>query len=241
MKKIINLTLSLFILIGLTSCMFDGVRGDGHVISKKRKISNDFIRIDASRGLDVYITKSKNISLEVEADENLHELIQTEVRNGTLYITTSKNIHFASAKKIHVSANHINEINVNSGAEVYSENTFVSEKLVLKVNSGAHANLDLKVGELSCSTSSGAEVELSGEAESFNASSSSGSDINAYKLITRKCKANASSGSDIELMVTESFDGKASSGGDIKYKGRPHRAEKNKSSGGSIRHTGNSL
>ena len=241
MKKIINLTLCLFILIGLTSCMFDGVRGDGNVISKKRKISKDFIRIDASRGLDVYITKSKNISLEVEADENLHELIETEVRNGTLYITASKNIHFASSKKIHLSADHINEISVNSGAEVYSENTFVSEKLVISVNSGAHANLELKVGDLSCRSSSGAEVNLSGEAESFNASSSSGSDINAYDLITRDCKADASSGSGIELMVTESFEGKASSGGDIKYKGHPHRAEKNNSSGGTIRNIDNSL
>ncbi len=241
MKKFINLTLSLFILIGLTSCMFNGVDGDGHVVSKQRKISNDFVRINASRGLDVYITQSKNISLEVEADENLHELIETEVRNGTLYITATKNIRFASAKKIHLSADHINEINVNSGAEVYSENTFVSKKLVLSVNSGAHANLDLKVGELICKSSSGAEIDLSGKAESFNASSSSGSDINAYELTARNCKADASSGSGIQLMVTESFDGRASSGGDIKYKGHPQRAEKSNSSGGSIRNTDNSL
>ena len=80
MKKIIKLSSILFLIFSMTSCMFDGVNGDGNVISKKRKISNDFVRINASRGLDIYITKSKNISLEVEADENLHELIETEVR-----------------------------------------------------------------------------------------------------------------------------------------------------------------
>lgn len=220
--------------------MIDGVRGDGHVISKKRKISNDFIRINASRGLDVYITKSKNISLEVEADENLHDLITTEVKDGTLYITASKNIYTASAKKIHVSANNINEILVNSGAEVYSENTFNSEKLVINVSSGAHAKMDVRVQDLTCNSSSGAGIELRGEADVFRASSSSGSDIEAYDLTTRECDVNASSGSDIELMVTDKFVGKATSGADIKFKGQPRKAEKVNNSGGSIRSIGRS-
>jgi len=235
MKKIIKLTSILFLVFSMTSCMFNGVNGDGNVVSKKRKISNDFVRISASRGLDVYITKSKNISLEVEADENLHELIETEVKNGTLYITATKNINMASAKKIHVSADNINEIQVNSGAEVYSENTFSSERLVLSVSSGAHARMDLKVGDLTCESSSGAGMVLRGEANTLTASSSSGSDIDAYELIAKECTAKASSGSDIELNVSYRFDGSASSGGDIKFKGNPEKIDKNNNSGGSVR------
>ncbi len=219
----------------MTSCMLDGVRGDGNVVTKKRKISNDFVRISASRGLDVYITKSKNISLEVEADQNLHELIETEVKNGTLYITASKNIHMASAKKIHVSADNINEIQVNSGAEVYSENTFSSERLVLGVSSGAHAKMDLKVGDLTCDSSSGAGIVLRGEANNFTVSSSSGSDISAYELRAKNCTAKASSGSDIKVNVSQHFDGNASSGADIKFKGNPEKIHKNDNSGGSVR------
>jgi len=219
----------------MQSCIFNGVQGDGHVVSKKRKISNDFIRIDASRGLDVYITKSKNISLEVEADENLHELIETEVRDGTLYITTSKNIYRASAKKVHVSVNNVNEIRINSGAEVYSENTFSSEELVVSASSGAHARMDLKVHRLKCESSSGAEIVLSGQVKKFNVSTSSGSDIKAYELVARDCDANASSGSDIKLTVTDSFHANASSGADIKYKGNPEIIIKNSNSGGSVK------
>lgn len=234
MKKIIQLTAVLFLMFSMQSCL-NGVQGDGHVISKKRKISNDFIRIDASRGLDVYITKSKNISLEVEADENLHDLIETEVRNGTLYITATKNIYRASAKKVHVSANNINEIKINSGAEVYSENTFSSDELVVSASSGAHAKLDLKVDKLICESSSGAEIVLHGKANKFKVSSSSGSDVEAFNLVARECNASASSGSDIKLRVTDSFEANASSGADIKYKGNPSVINKNNNSGGSIR------
>jgi len=235
MKNFIKLSLVLFLLIGTTSCMFDGVRGDGEVVSKSRKISDDFVRIDASRGLDVYITKSKNISLEVEADENLHELIETEVKNGTLYITTTKNIYSASAKKIHLSVNHINAIHVNSGAEVYSENTFSTDKLVINASSGAHARMDLKVDELTCESSSGSEIRVAGETNYLIASSSSGSDIDAYELKSKTCKADASSGSDIHVYVTESFEGSATSGADIQYKGNPEEVNESDNSGGNIR------
>jgi hypothetical protein len=234
MKYFIKLATVVLLIFSTSSCMYNGVRGDGNVVSKKRKISNDFVRINASRGLDVYITKSKNISLEVEADENLHELIETEVKDGTLYITAKKNIYTASAKKIHVSADHINEIQVNSGAEVYSENTFTSEKLVLSVSSGAYARMDLKVDQLICESSSGAGMELRGEANSLNASSSSGSDIKAYELTAKNCIASASSGSVIKLNVTKSFEGNASSGADIKFKGNPERVDKHNNSGGNV-------
>ena len=237
MKNIIKLTTVLLLVFGMSSCMFDGVKGDGHVVTNKRKISDDFVRINASRGLDVYITKSKNTSLEVEADENLHELIETEVREGTLYITATKNIYSASAKKIHLSADFINEIRVSSGAEVFSENTFSSDKLVIDASSGAQADMDLRVEELQCESSSGAVIKLSGEAENFTASSTSGSNIQAYELKARSCNAKASSGADVKIMVTERFVGQASSGADIKFKGHPKRTEKSNTSGGSIRST----
>ncbi len=237
MKNLIKSSVILFLIFGLSSCMHNGVKGDGNVISDKRKISDDFVRIEASRGLDVYITKSKKLSLVVEADENLHELIETEVREGTLYITSSKNIWSASSKKIHLSVDFINEIKVSSGAEVFSENTFTSDKLAVNVSSGAQANLDLRVDDLRCESSSGAEIKLSGEANTFEASSSSGSEIEAYGLKVRTCNAKATSGSDMELMVTEIFVGEATSGGDIKFKGRPQKAQKNNNSGGSVRST----
>lgn len=237
MKNLFKTSIILFLIFGLSSCMYNGVKGDGNVVSNKRKISDDFVRIEASRGLDVYITKSKKMKLVVEADENLHELIETEVREGTLYITSSKNIWSASSKKIHLSVDFINEIRVSSGAEVFSENTFTSEKLAVNASSGAQANLDLKVNDLRCESSSGAEIKLSGEANNFDASSSSGSEIEAYGLKARNCNAEATSGSDMELMVTEVFVGKATSGGDIKFKGRPKKAQQDNTSGGSVRST----
>ena len=222
----------------MTSCFMDGVKGDGNVVSKKRKISDDFAKVTVSRGLDVHLTKSSNVGLVVEADANLHDLIETTVENGVLRITSKRNIWSASSKKILLSVDHLNAIHVNSGAEVIGENTFSTDELTIDVSSGAFARMDLEVGDLTCNSSSGADIKISGEAEQLHLSSSSGSDINAYKLEAKNCKANASSGSDIRLHATETFEGEATSGADISFKGSPQVIKQVDNSGGSVRNVG---
>ena len=66
-------------------------------------------------------------------------------------------------------------------------------------------------------------------------SSSSGSDVKAYELDARNCRADASSGSDIKLKATETLEASATSGADIRYKGSPRVLEQKDNSGGSVR------
>lgn len=235
MKTLLKLSVALFLVFSTTSCMFDGVKGNGNVITKDRKISNDFVRIKVSRGLEVYITKDSDVSLTVEADENLHDLIKTEVNNGTLIISSEKNIWDASSKKIHLSVENLNEILVNSGAEVYSENTLSSNRMKISSSSGAQIQLRLHVNDLISSSSSGSNINLSGSVVNFDVSTSSGSVVSAYELEAENCIARSSSGSDIKVFVTESFDGKATSGSGIKFKGNPRKVNKRDNSGGSVR------
>ncbi len=235
MKTLLKLSVALFLVFSTTSCMFDGVKGNGNVITKNRKISNDFVRIKVSRGLEVYITKDSDVSLSVEADENLHDLIKTEVNNGTLIISSERNIWHASSKKIHLSVKNLNEILVSSGAEVYSENTLSSNRMKISSSSGAQIQLRLHVDDLTSNSSSGAIINLSGNAVNFDVSTSSGSVVSAYELEVENCIARSSSGSDIKVFVTESFDAKATSGSGIRYKGNPRKVNKRDNSGGSVR------
>ena len=234
MKAILKITTLFLLIITTTSCFFDGVRGNGNVEIKNRKISDDFSAIKVSRGLEVYLTKSNKLKLVVEADENLHDLITTEVRDGTLVITSTKNIGIAEAKKIHLSVENLNKIGLSSGAQVFSENTLNTDELEVSASSGAIAKLKLKVDDLSCDSSSGAIVNLEGKASNFKVRSSSGSIVKSYDLNAKNCEAKATSGANISVYVNGSIEAKATSGANIKYKGNPTIENTDKSSGGSI-------
>ena len=48
------------------------------------------------------ITQGNENSITIVADENLHDYIQTDIDNGSLKITSNKNIRSAKEKKIKV-------------------------------------------------------------------------------------------------------------------------------------------
>ena len=68
----------------------------------------------------------------------------------------------------------------------------------------------------------------------YRATTSIKIDIEADKLICKIVVATASSGSDIDVFASESIQADASSGADIKCKGKPKNVNIEKSSGGSV-------
>lgn len=233
MKTIVKISVVLLLFV-TTSCMLTGVRGNGNVITQTRAISSDFNAVSVSNGIEVSLTMDDAVSLTLEADENLHDIIRTEVEDGVLRIYAEENIWRAKKRKVLLSATTINELRATSGAEIISENTITSDDLKVSVTSGADTRLQLNVGSLECSTTSGADARLKGKANNFVASSSSGSNIRANELEAKTCEARVTSGADISVNVIDELDANASSGGDIRYSGNPKKVKKNSSSGGGI-------
>ncbi|NRD20482.1 DUF2807 domain-containing protein [Winogradskyella eckloniae] len=222
------------------SCNFsmqlgEGVSGNGNVIKDERPIQNNFDKIKVSQGLDVHITQSSTPSLTVEADENLMDLIMTDIEDGTLKIYSSENIRRATSKKVLVNVESIASIKATSGSDVLSKNTIAVDQLELQTTSGADINLDVKTNHLDCNATSGSDITLSGETTTLNASATSGSDINAQHLKAETSNVKATSGADISVNTSKALTAKATSGGDIRYSGNPEKIDKTDTSAGSVR------
>jgi len=104
MSTLIRIIITSIVSILMLSCNFsmnlgEGVDGNGNVITVDRDISTDFDQIKVSQGLDLYITQSNDVALSIEADENLHDLIMTDVENNILRIYSTENIRRSSSKK----------------------------------------------------------------------------------------------------------------------------------------------
>lgn len=97
------LPLSLLVLT-LSACNLNidigGVHGDGNVQAESRATPKTFTEIKAANGLDVFITQDDSYSVRVEADENLLELIRTEVeRKHTFTFIRKKTFVFQPRKR----------------------------------------------------------------------------------------------------------------------------------------------
>jgi uncharacterized membrane protein len=232
-----KLSVILFVSVFISSCgidMFNRVDGNRNVVTQKRKINNDFSKVKVSSGIDLYIRQGERVSLTVEADENLHDIIMTEVEGGKLKIYSEKNIWRAKAKKVYLTVVDIEELKATSGSDAYSENTLKVRDFDLSVSSGADAEISVSADNLTTSASSGADLRVSGESNYHYSSASSGSSIRAYSLKSKNVTVKVSSGADINIFASESLDARASSGGDIDYRGNPEHINKKTSSGGSV-------
>ena len=189
----------------------------------------------------------------VEADENLHENIITEVIDGTLKIWTKKSIWRATSKKVHLKVTNLEELTASSGSSIISKNTIKAEDFEVNSNSGANLNMKLETNRVvsnassgsklgleilathvESSSSSGSSINIIGETTAHKASASSGSSLNAFGLKAKNVNAEVSSGASVRVHVTESFNARASSGGRIRYQGNPTQVSKDTSSGGGV-------
>ncbi|PHR74107.1 MAG: DUF2807 domain-containing protein [Lutibacter sp.] len=230
-----KITILLLILITTTSCMFDGfgIQGNGNVVTEDRNISSDFTAIKVSQGIQVHLTQGSDVDLSVEADENIIDLLVTEIDGGVLKIYFDKNVNRAT-RNIYLTATNINSIRTSSGAHVKGENTIETTSITLRASSGSGINLDLIADNVSSDVSSGANMRLSGTTQTFDGDASSGSHIKATNLKSEISKVDVSSGASIDVYASKKITAHASSGGDIDYSGNPETVSKSKSSGGSI-------
>ena len=256
MKLIIIKFTAFLFLITLSTCSIDilnRIEGNKNVISVKRDINEDFTKVKVSTGIELIIDQGSEISLTVEADENLHDIIITEVEDGKLKIYSEKNIWKSAAKKVYLTVNTLEELKASSGSNVITSTILKATDLnigsssgarlaieVIAVNltsstsSGASANIEVNANNVVSSSSSGSNMKIKGKTNIHETSASSGSSINANNLLSKNVTAKVSSGASISVHATESIDGKASSGGGISFEGNPEKITRKTSSGGSI-------
>ena len=237
MTTLARIAIAALMALFTSSCAFDisfgeGKRGNGEIVEESRQISDEFTAVYASEGLDVFVTQADNFSITVEADENIIDLIGTDIRDGRLKIHAIENIGRAT-KNVYVTLPEVSSLSTSSGADLIAQNTIKTDKIELDASSGSDLEVELDANEVSADTSSGADIKISGRTDLFYADASSGSDIKARGLMAKRCTADASSGADISVNVSESLTADASSGADISYTGDA-AVQKKKSASGSV-------
>jgi hypothetical protein len=235
LSKIVTATvLSLLLVSCIDMNSITGVTGNGNVQIENRSSNESFNKISASQGLDVYLTQGNEESITVEADENLLDIIKTEITGDELRIYAKNNIGYAASKKITVTFKDIRSIESTSGSDIRSTNTIKVDNLELNTSSGSDMSLSVETNQLDCHSSSGSDLRLSGSTEKLFAKASSGSDIKAGDLISQSSQVKATSGSDITVNTSKELTASANSGGDVKYYGNPAIVNKNGGPSGSI-------
>lgn len=144
MKKIILLAVIFTTAISFSQSK-EKIKGTKTVTIEPREIQN-FENVEVEDNIEIFLVKGDNNALEIEADDNLHEVIESSLNGGTLRLTTTKNV--TSFKKLSVKITYTddlkmvtakNDATVNALSDIELDNitfkTFDYTKLFLNVKS----------------------------------------------------------------------------------------------------------
>ena len=120
------------------------IKGNKNVTIIQTEV-NSFNKIIVGEKFTINFKKDTGASVEIETDENLHDIIKFSVTDSVLKFKTTNRITYSKKMNILVRYTDVlKEIELKDDAELNSVNTIDNIGIVLKINDDAKANLNIK-------------------------------------------------------------------------------------------------
>ena len=145
------------------------IKGDRNVTIKQTDIE-PFNRIIVGEDFTVEIVYNSKASVEVEADDNLHEYIKFRVDDGVLTFQTTLKI--TSSKKMAIKVNYtdgLEHIETLDNGEIRSLTTLELKNATLKTTGSSKAYLNIRTDRFDFTNNEKARVKLNVSAENITA------------------------------------------------------------------------
>jgi hypothetical protein len=190
-----------------------GVRGSGTTAVENRNVEA-FKAVDVSGVFEVEVTAQKDLSVEIEADDNLLPLIKTEVRDGVLHLSTEKRVKPSNRILVRISVPDLERVNASGASRV--------------------SVADIRNSSLEIDTSGASKVTASGETGNLVIDVSGASKIDTGALRSANAEVDASGASSVVVNVSGVLKAKASGASRIRYTGDPANIEEDTSGASKI-------
>lgn len=220
------------ILLVISSC--NNIIGSGRIVSEKRTVG-PFTGISASQAISVEVSIGAEPAVTVEADDNLIKYVSTSVSGGVLRIRMEDNTSFSNSHiRVYVTATELDKLTASTSADINVKDPIRSEgKLVFKASSSATIDASVEAPAVEAEANTSADIKLQGKTRDYKAEVSTSAEIKSAELMSENTDVTATTSGSARVHASITLKAKASTSGDIEYRGGAS-VEKNISSSGSV-------
>ncbi|MEO7989218.1 MAG: head GIN domain-containing protein [Chryseolinea sp.] len=233
----------IFILLSVISFQFTWAQ-----TTKKVLELPEFKGIYVNSNYTVYLKQTNKQEVTVEALTEIYTLTEIKVENGILMINIERkpdspnksiwakidDIKVNPALKLYVSVKNINELQVNGGGKIISENSIAADFMTLAVNGSGNMDVDIKGNTIKAEVSGSGNMTLRGYATSIDAVIGGTGSITGFNCALETAKVKVSGSGVCELTVSNNIDAIVLGSGSIKHKGNTKTAQKKIYGSGSV-------
>ncbi|CAN5282843.1 head GIN domain-containing protein [soil metagenome] len=205
------------LLLSIAACE----KGNGVLTTQTFEIDS-FDKIELHRHANVYITVGPTRSVSIEAEENLMDLITTDVVDGTWKIDFKKTVKEYLRMNIHITVPTISSLKVvdGSGGDIYLENKLEAANLILLLSGDGTINGEVAIADKLTTTLEGSgRINITGTADKHEVNSSGAGIVAMYDLVANTGSVTTSGSGDVQIHYTGNWNALITGAGNIRYKG----------------------
>ncbi len=222
MKRIGFTTMILCLLLSFPSCK--KIKGKGDVVSADRTVSG-YTGINAGIEGDIYFTVDSVYKLQILAQQNIIDIIETYADNNKLIIKVKDHYSFGAHDpiRINVSAPLVNYFNMSGSAIIHCQSEIISNQVGFTISGYGDIIAGAIFAEnLNADISGSGNMQASGGSVNFEHLNVSGSGNVDFSLVPcDSVYATISGSGNIKVLGNKYLDGTISGSGSILYGGNP--------------------
>ena len=196
MKRLAICLTALLLVLG--GCHLGGVRGSGVRKTETRDLPA-FTAIETTGAFDVQVTCQKTPSFEIEGDDNILPLIQTEVRNGVLRVSSHKPFNTRQPISLRINVADLTSVS-STGAGKFVVSNLKNENFEIRSTGAAF-------------------VTAEGQSTSVKIRSTGAGKIDSHDLRAARVEVNVTGAAAVDVYASEQLDVTVSGAGRVTYSG----------------------
>lgn len=184
--------------------------------------ASNITELDISDLFKVYVSFSETEeSVLVEANENIHSMIEIGKTGNRLTFRLKKNSKISGTPvlNVYIKTATLSRVIANGAASVEFENLLESTLLNMKIKGAAKVSGRIETDHLNADLSGAAELEISGFSDSFDIEAEDASEMSGFDFATNRLNAGLSNGSVISLVVNDKLEISANGASKVYFKG----------------------
>lgn len=222
MKKIMIALIVLLVSQLFQSC--HKINGEGATVTQTYS-PGSFTAIDAAIDADVYYTVGSSCKVEIQAQQNILNIIQMQVVGNELQLQFEKykNVRHHDRIIVNITAPSLTGLGINGSGDMRVLQAVEVNNLALKVNGSGSINIaQVNGSSIAASISGSGSISVNGGAVNNESLHISGSGNIDLQQVMAKYVATKTSGSGkTSVYVTDNLDVEISGSGDVYYLGNP--------------------
>jgi hypothetical protein len=218
---------SILPIIGLGLLLFSCDVYDEHVrpsgpVTTRNETFTDYDMIEASHAFQVYVSFSDSEeSIEIEANDNLHQYIEVKKVNDALHIGLQDNVSIRGSATLnaYITTRHVSAYSGSGATRFILESPILSDEVYVNLSGASVFNGDIEVANLIADLSGASIMNVAGSADMFEIEASGASAFKDYSFEANKLDADISGASHMSITVDNEIYIEASGASSLKYKG----------------------